>query len=72
MIAPERPYQAEPSAAPDVLLALRELFSAHPNLIDSGCEELRNHLGFYLQARPEVWEVEAAMEVLRVEGRVLS
>jgi len=55
-----------------ILPALRELLSRHPNLADSDAEELRGALCSYLPRQPEVFEVETAMEALRVEGRMMA
>lgn len=52
--------------------ALRELLARHPGLADSGPEELQAHLRRYLPLRPELFEVEAAMEALCVDGRVVA
>jgi hypothetical protein len=58
---------------PNVLLALRELFSQHPVMTQSGCEALGRALYMlrFLPRRPEPFEVEAALEALMVEGEVL-
>jgi hypothetical protein len=57
----------------DVLPALRDLFSQHPAMTQSGPETLARALNVlcYLPRRPEVFEVETGLEALRVEGEVL-
>ena len=57
-----------------VLLALRDLFSQHPAMIYSEPETLGRalHVLRFLPYRPETFEVEAALEALRVEGEVLA
>jgi hypothetical protein len=59
---------------PNVLPALRDLFSQHPAMMHSGSETLGRALYMlrFLPYRPEVFEVEAALEALRVEGEVLA
>jgi hypothetical protein len=59
---------------PDVLPALRELFSQHPAMARSGRENLSRALFAlrYLPYRPETLAVEAAREALLVEGEVLA
>jgi hypothetical protein len=59
---------------PDVLPALRELFSQHPTMTHSGCETLSRALFVlrYLPYRPEPVAIEAAQEALAVEGEVLA
>ena len=58
---------------PDVLPALRDLFSRHPALTGSGCEALSRALCVLrlMDRRPEPFEVEVALEALAVEGEVL-
>ena len=58
----------------DVLSALRELFSQHPVMTQSGCEALNQALFelHYLPSRPETFQVEAALEALLVEGEVFG
>jgi hypothetical protein len=53
--------------------ALRELFSQHPDMMQSGCETLSRalHVLRFLACRPEPFEVEAAREALLVEGELL-
>jgi hypothetical protein len=59
---------------PDLLPALRELFSQHPAMIQSGCDTLSRGLFVlrYLPSRPETFQVEAALEALLVEGEILG
>jgi hypothetical protein len=59
---------------PDVLFALRELFSKHPVMTQNGCEDLSRALFelHYLPSRPETFQVEAALEALHVEGEVFG
>ncbi len=71
-IGPRETYHAEPSLTSTILPALRELLSRHPDLAESGPEELQLRLRGYLPRRPEVCEIEVAMEALRVEGQVLA
>jgi hypothetical protein len=58
----------------ETLPALRELFSQHPAAVSSGPEMLARmlHLLCFLNYRPEVCEVGAALETLRVEDEVLT
>jgi hypothetical protein len=58
---------------PNVLPALRELFSQHPAITQSEPETLSRALCVfrYLPHDPEPFAVEAALEALRVEGMVL-
>lgn len=57
-----------------VLSTLRELFSQHPQAMRSGPETLGRmlHVLRFLPYRPEVWEVEAALEALQVEGALAA
>jgi hypothetical protein len=57
-----------------VLPALRELFSQYPDSIRSGPETLSLMLNMmrFLPYRPEVFEVEAALEALCVEGELAA
>lgn len=71
-IGPREPYHAEPSLTSEILPALRELLSRYPDLAYSTPEELQLRLHNYLSWRPEVCEIEVAMEALRVEGQVLA
>ncbi len=66
--APETLYKSG-QADPNVLAALRDLFSKHPETAHCGAEALAEHLyiGHFLPRRPRAWEVEAALEVLDVE-----
>jgi hypothetical protein len=59
---------------PNVLPALRDLFSQHPAMKQSGPETLSRALRVlcYLSYRPETVEVETALEALRIEGEVLA
>ncbi len=58
----------------EVLSSLRELFSQYPAMKRSGAETLSRALFMlrFLPSRPEVFEVEAALEALQVEGEVLA
>lgn len=71
-IGPRENYHAEESRTPAVLPALRELLSRHSNLADSGPEGLQLALRGYLPGRPDIYEVEAALEALCVEGQVVA
>ena len=57
----------------DVLPTVRELFSQYPAMTQSGPETLSRalHVLRFLAYRPETFEVEAALEALRVEEEVL-
>jgi hypothetical protein len=59
---------------PNLLPALRELFSQHPAMMQSGYDTLGRALFVlrYLPYRPEPVAVEAALETLAVEGEVLA
>ena len=54
------------------LVGLRELLAWHPALTYGGPEELARQLreSGYLRRQPEVHEVEATLEALRIEGEV--
>jgi hypothetical protein len=69
MIAPSQSIVHDP----DVLPALRELFSQHPEVIQSGPETVSWALYMlrFLSYRPETFKVEAALEAFKVEGEVL-
>jgi hypothetical protein len=58
---------------PDVLPALRGLFSQHPFCVDWDAHELAGVLRAqgYLNRRPHEAAVEAALEALSIEGQVL-
>jgi hypothetical protein len=74
MIAP-RPLYTPDGDAQSVLYALRELLSQHPEAMSSGAEVLAELLfeRRYLARPPYVFEVEAALEVLRDDdGEVLG
>jgi hypothetical protein len=79
-LAPQRIIQDSPPeplgafGTPCVLPALRDLFSQHHGAIRSGPETLARMLQVlcFLPYRPEVAEVEAALEALAVEGEVLA
>ncbi len=72
MVGPREKYHAEPSPTSSTLPALRELLSQHPHLADSGPEELQMRLRGYLPHSPDIFEVEAALDALRVEEQVLA
>lgn len=57
-----------------VLVALRELFSQHPGTMRSGPEFLSRLLYVlrFLPYRPDVFEVEAALEALQIEGELAA
>jgi hypothetical protein len=59
---------------PSVLPSLRELFSQHPAMTQSGTETLSRalHVFRFLPYCPETFEVEAALEALRVEGEIAA
>jgi len=67
-------YPSEPTAPEDVLPAVRELISEHAAAAYKSSETLARLLWVlrYLSYRPEVFEVEVALEALRVEGEVLG
>jgi hypothetical protein len=74
MIAPERLYrEATPETliASTILPALRELLGEHPETAACSLEELAYRLRTYTDRTPPPFEVQAAMEALRVEGEVL-
>ncbi len=72
MIRPLQPLYRAKHADPNVLSALRELFSRHPEAIAFEAETLTKLLyELRIARRPVVFEVEAALEALRVEGEVL-
>lgn len=56
------------------LPALRELFSQHPAAVRAGLEALARmvYVLRFLPYWPGVYEVEAALETLRVEDEVLT
>lgn len=57
-----------------VVIGLRELFSLHPGAMRSGPETLGRMLYVlcFLPYRPDVYEVEAALEALQVEEEVAA
>jgi hypothetical protein len=57
---------------PSVFLALRELFSRYPAAAESGPDRLADLLCTYLPLRPDESQVEAALEALCVDGKVLA
>ena len=67
--APHRLYKNSPTDL-DVLPNLRELFSKHPEAAAFGPEALTELLygPDCVTRRPEVFEVEAALEALAVDG----
>ena len=73
MIAPETLYKTS-SEYDDVFLALRELLSLHREIVDSGAEVLADLLyeRRFLSRRPDAFDVEVALEALRMEGEVLG
>jgi hypothetical protein len=58
----------------DVLPALRELFSQYPAMTQSAPETLSRALSVFgfLPYQPETFEVEAALEALRIEGGIAA
>ncbi len=58
----------------EVLVALRELFSTHPEAMRCGPETLAGLLRLcgLLSHRPPTFAVEAALEALEVEGEVAA
>lgn len=58
----------------EVLPALRELFSQHPAAASSGPEALVRmvYVLQFLPYRPGVYEVEAALEALTLEGETAA
>lgn len=69
MIAPTPVYQSS-----DLVPALRELFSRHPEAMKSDPETLSRmlHVLRFLPYRPEVYEVEAALEALKLEDEEIA
>jgi hypothetical protein len=63
-----------PTACDDVLPALRELYSQQPAAPSKSPDTLARllHLLRYVPRRPSTFEVEVAIEALRVEGEVLG
>ena len=59
---------------PDLRPVLRELFSQHPVMTQSGSEALNQALLelHYLPSRPETFQVEAALEALLLEGEIFG
>jgi len=57
-----------------VLPALRELLSQHPGMTQSGLESLSRALYVFrlLPYCPNTSEVEAALDALRVEGKIAA
>ena len=72
MIGSKELYHGNPPGTPAILPALRELFSQRPNLATCGPEELREQLGPYLLRRPGIFEVQAALEALRIEEQIVG
>jgi hypothetical protein len=72
--SPRPLYLNEPTACEDVLPALRELLSQHPAVTHKSPETLARLLRrlAYLPYQPETFEVEAALEALRVDGEVAA
>ncbi len=70
MIAPSLNIVHDPGVPP----ALRDLFNQNPAIMHSGPETMGRALYMlrFLPYRPETFEVEAALEALRVEGEVLA
>jgi hypothetical protein len=58
----------------EVLPALRELLSQHPGMTQSGLESLSRALYVFrlLPYCPNTSEVEAALDALRVEGKIAA
>jgi len=59
---------------PNVLPALRELFSRYPAMMQNGPETLSRALFVlrYVPYRPKPFEVEAALEALVLDGEVAA
>ena len=74
MLAPRPLYLNEPTTREDVLPALRELLSQHPAVTYKSPDTLARLLWMlrYLPYRPETFEVEAALEALRIEGVIAA
>jgi hypothetical protein len=72
--SPRPLYLSKPTACEDVLPALRELLSQHPAVTHKSPDTSARLLWFmrYLPHRPETFEVEAALEALRVEGEIAA
>ena len=66
-------YPAKPCSGQDMLVAAREFLAHHREVGACGPETLADLLFEfrYLPHRPEPFEVEVALEALRVDGEVL-
>lgn len=73
MIAPETLYKTS-SERDNIFLALRELLSLHRGIVDPRADVLADLLyeRRFVSHRPEVFDVEMALEALRTEGEVLG
>ncbi len=73
MTAPQ-PFYKTSRERDNVLLALRELLSLRREAVDAQAEVLADLLyeQLFLSHRPEVFDVEVALEALRIEGEVLG
>lgn len=71
---PRQGYHDDNSPAPPILPALRELLGKHQRLTNCSAQTLAGLLWElrYFPWQPADHEVEAALEVLRVEGEVLA
>jgi hypothetical protein len=67
-------YLSEPTPREDVLPALRELLSKYPGVTYNSPDTLAQLLRMlgYVPYQPETFEVEAALEALRVGGEIAA
>lgn len=76
MTAPETLYSDAPpeNHAEDLVPALRGLFSQHPGAMRSSPEVIGRMLYVlcFLSYRPALFEVEAALEALRIDGELAA
>jgi hypothetical protein len=74
MLAPKPLYLNDPTTREDVLPALRELLSRYPAATYKSSDTLARLLWMlrYLPYQPETFEVEAALEALRIEGGIAA
>lgn len=61
-------HQLYPTDSPGVLVALRELYSHDPEAIACGAEGLASRLRPLTDRKPATFEVEAALEALRLDS----
>lgn len=61
-------HRLYPTDFPGVLMALRELCSHDPEAIACGAEELASRLRPFAGRKPATFEVEVALEALRLDS----